>query len=33
VDTNCQQTCKTSRKKDLAEVKLFLKVVGGTTSF
>ena len=30
VDMNCQQICKISRKKDLTEMKIFLKVLGAT---
>ena len=30
---NCQQTCEISRKKDLTEVKIFLKVLGGRVTF
>ena len=30
---NCQQTCEISRKKDLTEVKIFLKVLGVGATF
>jgi len=33
MDMNCQQTCEISRKKDLTEVKIFLKVLGGRVTF
>jgi len=29
MDMNCQLICKISRKKDLTEVKIFQKVLGG----
>jgi len=33
VDMNCQQLCKISREKNLTEVKIFQKVLGGYLFF